>query len=45
MLSMLIVVTLEGLIGTQVSFQVSGTPLVPPPAPVSHGAALAGHRH
>jgi len=44
MLSMPIVVTLDGLIGTQVSFQVSGTPIVPPPALVSHGAAHAGHR-
>ena len=44
MLSMPIVVTLDGLIGTQVTFQVSGTAIAPPPALVSHRPALAGHR-
>ena len=44
MLNMPIVVTLDGLIGTQVTFQVSGTAIAPPPALVSHRPALAGHR-
>jgi hypothetical protein len=39
MLNMPIVVTLDGLIGTQVSFQVSGTPIGPLAASVSQAAS------
>jgi hypothetical protein len=44
MLTMPIVTTLDGLIGTQLTFQVSETPIVLPPAPVAHGAVHARHR-